>query len=253
MEPLTTSNDLINYVNSIELPQVPSRLVSAKIESLSITDDDAAAYVTAGGIIGFVAGLNGQQKEDVLNSTLLAQLAANKAFDREIDTVNWYKKYREVLEKIGWVASEFTFNKYSGSGSSVEVSKVLIELLEAIATENALLITKAAIDAVKALDGSSKAFTIWDSTTHSSSKGNFMISPCINSDGNVVMSLGCSYFSSNTVDSQFLWFNFSSSSISLYTGAQTITLNEDVYKQVREAVIKKLGDNATKYIADLDI
>lgn len=42
-----------------------------------------------------------------MNSTLLAQLAANKKFDRETDTANWYSEYANVLETVGWVVTSF--------------------------------------------------------------------------------------------------------------------------------------------------
>lgn len=252
-EVIKNKQNIIEFVNQIELPELPKKLLNLVATKLIVTDEDKAAYVSAGSIFSFVAGLKSQQKEDVLNSTLLAQLAANKAFDREKDTENWYKKYREVLEKVGWVISDFDFTKYKAEGTTFEISKVMLDILAAIASENAMLVTKSAIDAVKALDNGSKAFTIWDSTTHSSTNGNFAIAPCVNDDGNVVMGIGCSYFSTQTINSNFLWFSYSSSSVDLYKGTQTVVLNEDVYSSVRKVVIEKLGDNAVNYIADLDI
>ena len=53
-------------------------------------------------MVSFADGVTGQQKEDLLNSTLLAQLAANGRFDREKDTLNWYETYRTVLRGVGW-------------------------------------------------------------------------------------------------------------------------------------------------------
>ena len=50
----------------------------------------ASANVDAASVVTFVDGLSGQQKEDVLNSTLLAQLTANRKHDRERDTGAWY-------------------------------------------------------------------------------------------------------------------------------------------------------------------
>ena len=61
-----------------------------------------SAYVAAASVVSFADGVTGQQKEDLLNSTLLAQLAANHRFDREKDTLNWYEAYRTVLRGVGW-------------------------------------------------------------------------------------------------------------------------------------------------------
>lgn len=61
-----------------------------------------SAYVAAASVVSFADGVTGQQKEDLLNSTLLAQVAANARFDREKDTLNWYEAYRTVLRGVGW-------------------------------------------------------------------------------------------------------------------------------------------------------
>ncbi len=249
---ITDQQKRIDYINSLDLAELP--FDTSKFSKTVVQEsDENSAYVTAGGIVSFVAGLAMLQKQDVLNSTLLAQLAANKAFNRETQTVAWFNKYREVLENVGWVVGSFDFTRYQSSGSTFTVETVVMQLIAAIATQNALLVTQASIAAIKAMSAGSKQFAIWDSTTHNSSNGNFQIAPCVNSDGNVAMALGAFYFSSETVDSQFLWFSYSSSRIDLYKGGQLVVLNEQIYALVRQQVINKLGNKATQYIADLEI
>jgi hypothetical protein len=60
--------------------------------------------VDAASLVTFIDGVSGQQNEDVLNSTLLAQLAANRKHHRERDTPGWYDFYCTVLEQVGWVS-----------------------------------------------------------------------------------------------------------------------------------------------------
>jgi hypothetical protein len=62
----------------------------------------ASAYVGGASVAAFTDGIYGQQREDLLNSTLLAQLSANQAHAREGDTLDWYAWYRRVLLKLGW-------------------------------------------------------------------------------------------------------------------------------------------------------
>lgn len=251
----TNNNDAqsrVDYIRSLPIADLPLDTLSFTPTRVTETEADSA-YVTAGGIVSFVAGLSLQQKQDVLNSTLLAQLAANKAFDRETKTTEWYAKYHDVLENIGWVVSAFDFTKFQASGSKFTIEKVVLELIAAIATQNALLVTNAALEAIKSISSDSKAFALWNSTTHSTSNGNFQISPCVRSDNNVAMALAAFYFAAEAVDFQFLWFNYSSSSTDLYKGGQVVVLNDQIYANVRQAVIQKLGDKAVKYVANLDI
>jgi hypothetical protein len=61
-----------------------------------------SAQVNAGSLVSFVEGLNGQDKTDVMNSTLLAQLSANEAFDRFEKPLHWFRVYSDVLRSVGW-------------------------------------------------------------------------------------------------------------------------------------------------------
>jgi hypothetical protein len=67
------------------------------------------------------------------------------------------------------------------------------------------------------------------------------------------MKLGTFYFSTTETVTSVLWFRFSSSKTEFYKGGQTVNLNEEVYKQVRAAVLAKLGKNAEDYVGNLDI
>jgi hypothetical protein len=69
------------------------------------TYDEFDAYVDHSSIVTFDKEISMQYKKDVLNSQLLAQLAADKIAKRE--TYEWYKKYQEVLTRIGWKNKEF--------------------------------------------------------------------------------------------------------------------------------------------------
>ena len=46
-------------------------------------------------------------QSDVINSTLLAQLAANKQYDRQNNVDQWYGYYKTVLEQVGWTVQNF--------------------------------------------------------------------------------------------------------------------------------------------------
>lgn len=69
----------------------------------------------------------------------------------------------------------------------------------------------------------------------------------------MTMNLGACYFSTTQHISRLLFTKFSFSDIKAYQGAQTVELDMDVYDQVRQMTIDKLGDRAQKFIGDLDI
>jgi hypothetical protein len=69
------------------------------------------AAVEGGAVVSFVAGLEGEDKIDVLSSIQIAQRAAKARFDRFADTKGWYGAFVEVLEQLGWVIDAFAFTE----------------------------------------------------------------------------------------------------------------------------------------------
>src|ERR1700680_3244453 len=89
------------YIHSLELAAPPHKLVKVHRARLSgaalrVTEDKPTANVDQGSLLSFVTGITHQRREDVLDSTLLAQLAATAVCDRYKEADKWYKKYIEV-------------------------------------------------------------------------------------------------------------------------------------------------------------
>lgn len=242
--------DSLSFIDTLELTVPELRYVPP---GMALQEEESAAVV-AGSVVAFTDGLNGQQKSDVLNSTLLAQLAANKKFDRDEDPINWYKFYRSVLEQVGWVVPSFSFARLSVAGSRFTVDRAVIALLQAIATPGEVGVARAAIEALRRLPERDRRVVLFESNGHSDTLGNFQISACGVSQGDtVVMKIGAFHFRTTERVTRVLFFSFPRSSTQMQQARQTLTLNEDVYGQVREAVIRKLGDAANRSIDELEI
>lgn len=220
----------------------------------ALVDNKDSAQVNAGSLTSFTERLSGQNRSDVKNSTLFAQLAANKAFDRYKQPMDWYKKYIDVLGLIGWNQPAFTFDTYRSGSSTVELDKAVLGILAAIATANEIAIVKATMDGLKALGDDSKQMLIWDSNSNNGSSGNFQIFPAdVTSNGDVVMILDGMQFNAQTSHTRFLWWSWQSTSIEIQRAASKFVLNEEIYAKVREEIIDKLGARAAQMVADIDI
>jgi len=220
---------------------------------LDLSANPRAAYIDAGSAVSFVAGVSPQSQRDALNSTLLAQLAANKKFDRENDTVNWYNFYKTVLENVGWTLQNFNFTKYNASGASFTMDKVVLDLIAAIATGDEVATLQATLDAMRALSNKDGRIVLFESSSSSASHGNFQIAIANETGGLLSMRIGASHFSTSQSSTSVLWFNYSSSQTDLYNGAQTMTLDKQVYQYVRNDIVSKLGANAINFVKSLDI
>src|SRR3984957_624544 len=100
------------YVRRLEIEALGSDRLWRSGDSAELADTGPqphSSFVAAASIVSFADGVSGQQKEDLLNSTLLAQLVANRRCDRERDTLNWYDAYRSVLRGVGWHSETASF------------------------------------------------------------------------------------------------------------------------------------------------
>ena len=252
----TTLTRPADFVLGLELAPAPRRvrtLMTAAPWALRLTTEQPSAKVNAGSIVSFVAGLDGQAQSDALNSTLLAQLNSDHMYDREKQTQEWYRNYTSVLGKVGWVIQGFQFQKYNSSSQGLTMDKVVAEILQSMMTGNELAVALSAITALTSLAKDDGRVNLFGHSTSSSSGGSFQLASATQENGVVAMNLGAFYTSYKTSQTNVLWWHYKSADVDIYKSGQGVTLNNDVYKQVRQPIIDKLGDKASTFIADLPI
>ena len=207
-------------------------------------------FVDAGSLVTFTSDISEQHRSDVLYSTLLAQLAADKQFDRLTKWDQWYNFYVNVLSSVGWVIQGFDFHKYSTKEEHTKISDVVISTVRPIVSESDVKVVE---DSLNALSSDQKWWPVFTGKGYASGKGNFQIVPSKqSSSGDVVMSTACFRFSAPPED-RWLWFNYQSKDVDLYVGTQSSILDESLYSQVRQEVITKLGGYIKTFIGELTI
>lgn len=223
-------------------------------KNASLTDNQQTAQVNGGSLTSFTERLTGQHKEDVQNSTLLAQLASDKQFDRYSQPMDWYQFYVKTLGGIGWNQPGFAFDIYTSSSTTVKLDEAVLGILAAIATGNEVQMIAATMEGLKGLGDDSKQMLIWDSNSNSGNNGNFQIFPVdVAENDDVVMILDGMQFNATSSHYRFLWWNWDSTSIQIQRAANRFVLNEVIYSRVRQAIIDKLGDRAEQLVADIEI
>lgn len=247
----------IAAINNLEIPSATEvqemRNLPASPAAIAQDVQKPAAFVDGGSVVAFVADVSGQNRQDVLNSTLLAQLAADKQFNRETDVMDWYNYYSTVLGKVGWVAQGFNWQKYSSQEMSFTMDKAVLEIAAAALTGQEELVVAAALEAMKNLPEKDGRLTLFNHSASSDTEGNFQISVCTETNGAVAMKTMAFYYNADQQSTDVLFFNFSSSSTTLNQATVVQSLNSDVYAQVRNSVLTKLGQNAQNFVLDLDI
>jgi len=250
----------------IEIPSIPrtrrsvseaalTRGVVAEAGKPLATPDPSKpeAYVDKGSLVAFVAGVSAQNREDVLKSTLLAQLAADKKHNRENAVMEWYKFYQDVLGNIGWAVQGYIWSDYRSSKMSFTMDEAVVEIIAAAFTGQAELVIAAALDALRKLPKEDGRLQLFHNSSTAGKVANFQISACTETNGTVAMNTAAFYTTASKDITNVLFFSFSSASDSLKKATNGQTLDSTVYGKVRTQILNKLGENAASFVAKLDL
>ncbi len=254
--------DATTRITSIRALDLPAPSSAARSIPMARAEAAAAgkpsANVDRGSLVAFVTGVSTGHRSDALNSTLLAAMASDKVYDRNNpqQVIQWYEKYTHVLQLCGWDTQQFSFQKYTASGSSFSINDAIIEIVTAAATGPEVAVVEAALNALRNLGSDNPWYEVWNQHSHSTNGGNFQIVPVSDTNGErntLVMEVSAFSFQTTEVDTTFLWTNYHSSDVKLQYGNQTMTLDEDVWDQVSAEVLSKLGDSDKSQIGNLSI
>ncbi|TFK88055.1 hypothetical protein K466DRAFT_662571 [Polyporus arcularius HHB13444] len=186
----------------------------------------------------FVAAGSGLAFADVINSTLFAQLAANKQHDRWNEASAWLNYYKYVLEQLGYL---------KGMAMVCLVDNVVLKLAAKFLPGEEFALFTTMVESLKQARNES-AMRLFDSYSKSSNKANFQLGVASNSntEGHTVLNLGVHYYSTEQnidIDSA-LYFKFGSQKVQFYAGDQTLLLDNQTYSLIREEILEKLGPKA---------
>ena len=121
------------YLETLELPALSvkkeSTFESAESGPATLTGEDQV--IAIGSQIAELASSVAEDiREDISNSLLLAQLAADKAAGTPDNAQEWYNAYIDVLKNIGWLVEDASWNMQEFDGVTAEVHLSLIHISE---------------------------------------------------------------------------------------------------------------------------
>lgn len=93
------------------------------------------AYVSSGSLVSFSSQLLAQEKADILDSLLYADLVASDVYDRTTSFTSWYGLYINVLKETGWDIKTLGFRPYSANTNTFTILGMVWELLSPLCRE----------------------------------------------------------------------------------------------------------------------
>lgn len=102
---------------------------TVKAPMYSVLDETEQGFVNLGALQSFTTALTSQEKEDVINSILLAQLTASHMYNRETQYIEWYETYVKALVKLGWMVDSYRFMEHNPPDKTINLAEATLNLL----------------------------------------------------------------------------------------------------------------------------
>jgi len=251
----------LRYVESVSLPE-PSPGLKAPGDAARTPGSafDAAkdqATVVGSDVISFVKGVTPEQRNDIVNAALLAQLVANKKVAEPTtlpDVVRWYEEYFDVLSHIGFVIQDKSFAAYEEKSRDFEAHKAILELAAVLlaGTPGALAVLKTTLEALEKMAGDSPWIILYERESRSANTARFQVS-LVNQDENApfLLSLIAFGLEAKSAVKQVLFFKFRKNEVKLQHHSGKVTINAPVLASVREQITQRLIPFTTEYVQHL--
>jgi hypothetical protein len=223
-------------------------------ETVTPEEEAESKFVNDKSLVSFAAGVSGENQNDLLDSLLLSQLAANKQYSAEDEPEQWFNAFSGVMNNIGWILEESDFSTYKAKGNVIEIESVVMDILESALGGKIIPVAKSLLNAVKGLaEKDSTKFIAFEKNTHSLKKGNFLLGVADETNATLSFSMCMIMMESTHQIKQILFFKSTKDETKIDYSSVKGTLNSLKFADVRPVIEKKLEDLRNDYIAKLDI
>ena len=245
-----------SFVAALPLPAVrPTRGAAAPEVPISFDQLKDQAMVVASDVIAFTKGVTEQRRADMVNASLLAQLAAKEQTkNRDPDDVKaWFEAYKTVLSHLGLAIQESSYNEFHETGQSVETHEAVLAVASTLlgAAPAALEVIKVTLNALK---GDGPWITLFERESKAAKAAKFQITLAQQGENDeFLVTLMAFSLRAQATLTQVLFVKVSESDVKLIHAAHKVTISPSLLDATRALVQEKLVGRATGFIKELKI
>lgn len=242
----------LEFVINAELP--PSSGLEGAAADFDFQKAKDQALVVGSDIVSFVRGVTEERRNDIVNSSLLAQLVATKKVGRQGEILAWYDAYFEVLGNIGWVIQERQFAKHVETSVNLEAHKAILAVATTLLGPGAtaLQVVKSTLDALESMGNDSPFITLFNRESQNAKTARFQISLAEEeANGRFMVSLMAFALTASAKLTQVLFFRFRKNDVTLRHASGKVTINTNVLASVREPLSEKVLAFTREYVMKL--
>jgi hypothetical protein len=221
---------------------------------IELTSTEAQTLVVGSGLICAAENVPVETREDLVNCTLFAQLAASGAVSDPTDISRWYDAYFKTLTALGWAQSDSQFEDYEFSSKNAEAHKAIMKVLAVLLGPQAaaLVVVKTAIEALQSMSENSPWITLFDRQSKTGNSARFQVATAqLDPNGLLQTALVGFNLKTKSTLTQVLFFKYSSSTTNLKYAAGKATIYEAALKGQRAAIAARLADYRSAYVGQV--
>jgi hypothetical protein len=226
-------------------------------------NDGYSVFINAGAVVIVSPDMTGQEKRDVLDSVLFAQLVASKKYPAYAQAQKRYDEYRDVL-KNGWLQKtaawdNFTLDEQSNFNAAHWLGRRLGESVDhTMADEVTRLLNRVAqlrgtLPAIEQLRDQTCKRKESVPSEIDGAIGRVCLQVILARRGPLLSSVALSYETRQPVISNPLGQCLSVANVvgNLQSRCFQANLSKELYDPLRGAIVQKLGDKPTKHVFDI--
>ncbi len=245
------------FIEGVKLPTAPSRVRARGLTDappIELKTTEAQSMVVGSGLIVAAEKVPVQTREDLINCTLFAQLAASAEVGDPKRISQWYTAYFRTLTALGWAQSDTQFEEYEFDSKNAEAHKAIIKVLTVLLGPQAaaLMIVKTVLDALQSMNENAPWITLFDRQSKTGKSARFQVATAeLDASGLLQTALVGFELEAKSTVTQVLFFKYASSSTRLKYAAGKATIYESALRDQREAIASRLAAYRTAYVGQV--
>jgi hypothetical protein len=250
------NQDALRYVSDLELQSPPGAFPQdrgTEPTEIQLQEGIEQSFLADKSLVSFVTNVSAQQREDVLQSTLLAQLAANKMKPMDQDVMGWYTAFAKVLANLGWIVESHETTQFKTNEQGADVDNVIIDVLSSAFGASYISIIRKTLEAIKSLSDDDNRIIAFEKNTQALEKGCFQLGVAVVENEAVTLRLGTFVITSDKRIKKILLVRIRKGETSIDYVSKKATFNLAAYNKIRHAVSAKIENYMTDYVAELTI
>jgi hypothetical protein len=204
-------------------------------------------------LIIFTPPVRRQNRADILESMLFAQMGANNKVPEETNSINWYNAYIDTLSEIGWEVEGGELRNLSTSANDIELHNVIINILTGAFGSCFVRITSTALDRIRSIAGTNGKIEAFEKNTHTENSDSFQVAVATEESGLVAIRLGTFLITTTDTIKHILFIKLAKEDTSLQYTSSRLTLDKNVYDNTRQLIQQKLRGKTTQFVTEIPL